>query len=195
MKKLQRLHLFIINIAIPGVNLNFNIAEATAYFPKSWIKDALYAQSCPPKCTNRKKPKGSTDDKSTEIQNEDSISQIDMGHLLLQLDDQENLALWNARPGWLSNNHKKYIEEDCPSFKEMRDQNVFNDMENIATQLRIGKSCKSCSIIILLYNLYFLDYPEVPEDYDFCEIQLWDVNGKTNFPRLLPNLKTTIDKR
>ena len=77
----------------------------------------------------------------------------------------------------------------------MRDQNVFNDMENIATQLKIGKSCKSCSIIILLYNLYFLDYPEVPEDYDFCEIQLWDVNGRTNFPRLLPNLKTTIDKR
>ena len=49
--------------------------------------------------------------------------------------------------------------------------------------------------ICILYNLYFLDYPKVPVDYDFCEIQLWDVNGKTNFPRLLPNLKTPIDKR
>ena len=127
--------------------MNFNIAEATGYFPKSWIKDGIYARSCLPKCTNRNKDKRKnrnkdkhSDDNSQENKNEDSISQINMGDLLLQIDDLENLKLWNARPGWISNNHKKYIEEECPSYKEMRDKNVFDDMANIAKQLRISKS-------------------------------------------------------
>ena len=117
--------------------MNFNIAEACAYFPQSWIKDGIYTRSCPPKCTHPKKVKGRSEKTNKDEVN--GISQIDMGDLLSKLGDTEHLEMWNARPGWLTNHHKKYNETDCPSYKEMQDRHIFDDMENIVNQMRNGK--------------------------------------------------------
>ena len=62
-----------------------------------------------------------------------------MEKLLKHINDQENLQLWNDRKNWSDDDesNKVYVEEDCPSFKEMIDKEVFQDMEKIAKQLEV----------------------------------------------------------
>ena len=62
-----------------------------------------------------------------------------MEKLLKHINDQENLQLWNDRKNWSDDDdsNKVYVEEDCPSFKEMTDKEVFQDMEKIAKQLQV----------------------------------------------------------
>ena len=50
--------------------------------------------------------------------------------MLTNINDQENLQLWNDRPTWSEDedSNKIYVEEDCPSFKEMTDKEVFQEM-------------------------------------------------------------------
>ena len=116
-------------------NVNFNIAEASGYFPKSWIQDGVYARSCPPKCPSFIKAK---DDKDNDKDQTDKIFQIDMKSLLQKLDDKPNLARWEARQTWKTNNHKKYVEEQCPSFKDMKNRDTYDNMEQIVKKLEKG---------------------------------------------------------
>ena len=125
-----------------GFNVNFNIAEAAGYFPKSWIRDGVYARSCPPKCPSLKKSKGKKAKDTANTDNNDKIFQIDMESLLRNIDDQDNLTLWLARETWKTNNNKKYVEEDCPSFKEMKDKDIYDNMEHIVQKLVKGNFLK-----------------------------------------------------
>ena len=118
------------------------MAEAAGYFPKSWIRDGVYARSCPPKCPSLKKSKGKTAKATAKTDNDEKIFQIDMGKLLQKIDDQQNLTLWQARKTWKSNSHKKYVEEDCPSFKEMKDKDIYDNMEHIVQKLVKGNFIK-----------------------------------------------------
>ena len=78
-----------------------------------------------------------------------------MEKLLTNINDQENLQLWNDRPTWSEDedSNKIYVEEDCPSFKEMTDKEVFQEMEKIAKQLEV-------------------EYPLTPENFDLPEKEL-----------------------
>jgi hypothetical protein len=75
----------------------------------------------------------------------------------------------------------------------MQDRHIFDDMENIVKQMKNGKFWYNFHIIIPSHNIYCLDYPTREEDDDLPYIPLWDVNGKTNFPGLIPSLKTQLD--
>jgi hypothetical protein len=61
-----------------------------------------------------------------------------MKSLLQKLDDQPNLARWEARQTWKKNNHKKYVEEQCPSFKDMKNRDTYDNMEQIVKKLEKG---------------------------------------------------------
>ena len=100
------------------------------------------ARSCPPKCPSLKKSKGTKSNDKAKKDSEDKIFQIDMESLLRKIDDQENLKLWLARETWKSNNHKKYVEEDCPSFKDMKDKETYQNMEPIVQKLVKGNFIK-----------------------------------------------------
>lgn len=65
-----------------------------------------------------------------------------MESLLRNIDDQDNLTLWLARETWKTNNNKKYVEEDCPSFKEMKDKDIYDNMEHIVQKLVKGNFIK-----------------------------------------------------
>ena len=95
-------------------NVNFNIAEASGYFPKSWIKDGVYARSCPPKCPSFIKAK---DDKDNDKDQTDKIFQIDMKSLLQKLDDQPNLARWEARQTWKKTTTRNMLKNNAPVSK------------------------------------------------------------------------------
>ena len=100
-----------------GFNVNFNIAEAAGYFPKSWIRDGVYARSCPPKCPLLKKSKGKKAKDKAKTDNDDKIFQIDMGSLLRKIDDQVNLKLWLAREIWKTTGCSRincdFLIQDC----------------------------------------------------------------------------------
>ena len=114
--------------------MNINIAEVSGYFTQSWIKDAIFANSCTPQCYK----KDEKDEDEPEDEEDQTVHELDMGTLLEKMDDQVNLALWRARPSWGQGENKIYVEEDCPSFKEMDNRELFDDLDGIVEELKRG---------------------------------------------------------
>ena len=54
----------------------------------------------------------------------------------------QNMVFTEARETWKTNNHKKYVEEDCPSFKDMKDKDTYQNMEHIVQKLVKGNFIK-----------------------------------------------------
>ena len=109
---------------VSGFNVNINLAEACGYYTDDWLKDAVHANSCPPICTNNEK--------------NDTVNEFDMAKILSKLEDFENLEIWYSRKK-LSNKHRQYVQEETPSFKEMKNKEIFDDMEKIVKEIKHGK--------------------------------------------------------
>ena len=136
------------------------MAEATGYFSKNWLKDAIFSQSCPPSCPlqNDKSETGeekkddresdtndNTDDSESDESDEEEdlkVHELDMESALIKMGDDKNLALWTARPSWGKGKNKRYVEEDCPSFKEMPCKELFHNLDNIVKKFKQSKYFK-----------------------------------------------------
>ena len=83
------------------------------------------------------------DDDDDDDDDDEEVHELDMEDLLKKMNDQVNLDLWNARESWGDKENKKYVEEDCPSFKEMSNKEIFDELDSIVKQLKPGNHSQS----------------------------------------------------
>ena len=121
------------------------MAEACGYFTHGWLKDAVYANSCPPTCNLKddKEDKETEEEESDNDEDDQEVHELDMEDLLQKMNDQVNLDLWKASESWGDKENKKYVEEDCPSFKKMSNKEIFDELDSIVKQLKPGNHSQS----------------------------------------------------